>query len=138
MDRAAAARRHSGLRGESLAARHLEALGWEILAARVRVGRDEIDLLAVEPGPPRTLVVVEVRTRTTARCGTPEESVDRRKIRRLYRAWFALRALGRLPDGRALPVLPWRVDLLAIDDAPALDRGAGGVTFRHLRGLEPR
>jgi putative endonuclease len=137
MDRVAAARRRSGSRGEALAARHLEALGWEILGSRVRVGRDEIDLLAVEPGPPRTLVLVEVRTRTTSRFGSPEESLDRRKLARLYRAAFELRSRGTLADGRPLPELPWRVDLIAVDDAPALDREAGGVAIRHLRALEP-
>ncbi len=131
-------RRRSGERGEALAARHLRSIGWEVLGSRVRVGRDEIDLLAVEPGPPRSIVVVEVRTRVTSRFGTPEESVDPRKVGRLYRAAAALRALGRLSDGTAIPPLTWRVDLIAVDDAPALGPAAGGVTFRHVRGLEPR
>jgi putative endonuclease len=135
---ALARRRHrSGERGEALAAGHLRSIGWEVLGTRVRVGRDEIDLLAVEPGPPRAIVVVEVRTRATSRFGTPEESVDRRKVARLYRAAAALRARGCLSDGTAIPSLTWRVDLLAVDDAPALGPDAGGVTFRHVRALEP-
>ena len=47
--------------GEALIASRLEAAGWTILARNVRVGRDELDLVAIDPGPPRALVVVEVR-----------------------------------------------------------------------------
>ncbi len=136
-ERLARIRRAGGERGEALAARYLQGLGWTVLARRVRVGRDEIDLLAVEPGIPGTLVVVEVRARTSGRFGSPEESVDRRKVARLYRAAAGLRTSGSLPDGRALPRLPWRVDLVAVDDAPALGPGAGGPEIRHLRALEP-
>jgi putative endonuclease len=131
-------RRSSGERGEALAARHLESLGWSVLARRVRVGRDEIDLVAVEPGPPSALVIVEVRTRVSGRFGTPEESVDRRKVARLYRAAAGLRAVGTLPDGTPIPALSWRVDLIAVDDAPAIGPGEGGPAFRHVRALEPR
>ena len=135
--RLARSRRASGERGERLAATYLGTLGWTILATRVRVHRDEIDLLAVEPGPPAWLVVVEVRTRSSNRYGSPEESVDRRKVARLYRAAAGLRAMGTLPDGRPLPVHPWRVDLVAVDDAPAIGPRAGGPAIRHLRALEP-
>ena len=137
-ERLARSRRASGERGERLAAGYLQTLGWTILATRVRVGRDEIDLLALEPGPPASLVAVEVRTRSSSRYGSPEESVDRRKIARLYRAAAGLRAIGTLPDGSALPAHSWRVDLVAVDDAPAIGPGAGGPTIRHLRALEPR
>ena len=37
----------------------------------VRVGRNELDLVAVDPGPPRTLVVVEVRWRRGATSAWP-------------------------------------------------------------------
>lgn len=132
-----AARARHGRRGEEVAAAYLERLGWRVLARRLRVGRDEIDLLALEPGSPPTLVVVEVRSRSTTRFGSPEESVDTPKVRRLYRAAAALRTAGRLPDGTALPRLPWRVDLVAVDDAPAIGPDAGGRQLRHLRALEP-
>jgi hypothetical protein len=46
--------------GEALIASRLEGAGWTILARNVRVGRDELDLVAIDPGPPRALVVVEV------------------------------------------------------------------------------
>ena len=126
-----------GRHGEDLAAAYLEGLGWDVLARRLRVGRAEIDVLAIEPGEPPSLVVVEVRSRSTSRFGSPEESVDAAKVHRLYRAAAELRSAGVLPDGRPLPRLPWRLDLVAVDDAPSIGPGAGGRALRHLRGLEP-
>jgi Holliday junction resolvase-like predicted endonuclease len=130
-------RRRHGDRAEALVARHLAALGWSVLARQVRVGRDEIDLLCLDAGPPRTIVLVEVRSHASSRFGPPEESVDRRKVLRLYRAGAALRRLGTLPDGQPLPRLLWRIDLLAVDDAPTLAPGVGGPVIRHVRGLRP-
>ncbi len=46
--------------GERLAARHLEARGYTIGATNVRVGRAELDIVAVDPRG--TAVVVEVKT----------------------------------------------------------------------------
>lgn len=104
----------------------------------MRIARDELDLVAIDPGPPAMLVIVEVRSRSTSRFGSPEEGVDRHKIARLYRATSALRRLGALPDGTPLPRLPWRVDLLAVELAPQIGPGAGGPTIRHHRSVEPR
>ena len=134
---AASRRRRAGERGEALAVAHLTTAGWRVVARRVRVGRDELDILAVDPGPPAALVAVEVRLRSTSLFGAPEESIDRRKVGRLYRAMSALTAAGTLPDGTPLPRLPWRVDLVAIDDGPAIGPGTGGPAVRHLRNLEP-
>ena len=115
-----------------------------MIARGVQVGRDEIDIVAVDragraaAGPlGGTLVFVEVRSHTTSRFGLPEESVDRRKVARLYRSAQALLRLGRLPDGSRLPRLRWRVDLIAVDVQPALGEGVGGAAMRHVRGLTP-
>ncbi|HMJ80679.1 MAG TPA: YraN family protein [Candidatus Dormibacteraeota bacterium] len=130
-------RRRRGDRAEAVAATYLARRGWHVLARNVRAGRDELDLLALDPGPPAALVAVEVRSRSTRRYGLPEDGVDRAKIRRCYRAVSALRHVGSLPDGQRLPWLPWRVDLLAIDLDPRLGDSAGGPRVRHLRAVEP-
>ncbi len=101
--------------GEALTAGRLEAAGWTILARNVRVGRDELDLLAIDPGPPRTLVVVEVRRRGRRDFGFAEETVDHRKRATVRRAVATLLERGALPDGRPLPALPVRIDLVALD-----------------------
>lgn len=108
---------------------YLEQLEWRIVIRNLKVGRDEIDILAIDPGPPTTLVVVEVRSLRTAAFGSPEERVDRRKVGRLYRA---LSGLGSTLDaGDGLGRLPRRVDLVIVD------RRAGRAEIRHLRALEP-
>jgi len=118
--------------GEELAATMLSAAGWTILARNVRLGRHELDVVAVDPGPPAALVVVEVRRRGRRDFGLAEESLDHRKRLALRRGVGELLALGRLPDGRQLPALPLRVDLVAIDTG--VD---GNPAIRHHRGIRP-
>jgi putative endonuclease len=108
----------------------LEAQGWTVLARNLRIGRDEVDLLAVDPGPPRALVVVEVRRRNRRDFGLAEETLDFRKRVALRRAVGALLARRTLPDGTALPHLPLRVDLGALD----VD-GDGRPSVRHHRAI---
>jgi putative endonuclease len=127
---------HGG-QGEAVAARYLQDLGWRVLARQVRVGRDEVDIVALDPGPPATLVAVEVRSRSSARFGPPEASVDQAKVRHCYRAMGALRRAGRLADGTHLPPLPWRVDLVAVELDVALEAGIRRPRVRHLRAVLP-
>lgn len=117
--------------GERLAALYLEAHGWRILARNVRIGRVEVDLLAVDPSEPACLVLVEVRRRSRRDFGLAEETVDRRKRSALWRAAGDLEARRSLPGGRRVPLLPVRVDLIAIDRAPD-----GRPSLRHHRGIE--
>lgn len=123
----------AGSAGERLVAEYLAGMGWTILARNVRVGRSELDLVAVDPGPPAMLVIVEVRANRTSRFGVPEESVDRDKLRTVYRGALALRAAGSLPDGTRLPRLPVRVDVISVELAPGLGQGLDGTVLRHLR-----
>jgi putative endonuclease len=117
---------------ERLVAVGLEARGWTILARNLRLGRDELDLLAIDPGPPRSLVVVEVRRRGRRDFGLAEETLDHRKRAAMRRAVGALLAAGALPDGTPLPRLSLRVDLVA------MDRGTDGEpSVRHHRGIRP-
>ena len=116
--------------GERFVERQLRALGWDVLARNVHVGRSEIDLIAVDPGPPASLVLVEVQWRGERDFGLPEETVDWRKRRNLRRARARLLEAGRLPDGSALPALPVRIDLVAVE--PAAARG-GETRLRHHR-----
>jgi putative endonuclease len=101
---------------EDLAAARLAAAGWEILGRRFRVGRAEIDLLAVDPGPPTAnLVVVEVRWRHRRDFGLPEETVSRAKWARLRAAALMLYEAGSLADGTRIPRLPLRCDLVVVE-----------------------
>jgi putative endonuclease len=117
--------------GERLAAIRLEELGWRIIARNLRVSRAEVDLLAIDPSDPPTLVLVEVRRRSRRDFGLAEETVDYRKRASLRRAAGELASRSVLPDGRRLPRLPVRVDLIAIDRGPD-----GRPALRHHRGID--
>ena len=112
---------------EATVAAHLEALGWRVLARHVRIGRAELDLVAIDPGPPPALVVVEVRWRSRRDFGLPEETVDGRKRARLHRAGFALREAGTLPDATPLPRFPLRFDLAVVEPGGRLRHHRHGV-----------
>lgn len=111
---------HSGDNAEQLVADRLSASGWTILGRNVHVGRYELDLVAMDPGPPQMLVAVEVRWRTDRGFGLPEESVDWRKRRRVRAAAYGLLERGALPDGSALPRLPLRFDLVVVEPGDRL------------------
>ena len=66
----------AGDAAETLVHARLLAAGWTVLARNVHVGRHELDLVAVDPGPPRALVIVEVRWRASRGFGLGEETVD--------------------------------------------------------------
>ena len=104
-----------GDRAEDEAVRYLTALGWSIQARNVRIGRSEIDIVAIDPGRPRTLVFVEVRWRSRRDFGLPEETIDHGKRRRLRAAAFNLLHAEPGPAvGPNLPHLPIRFDLIVV------------------------
>ena len=94
-----------GRRGEDLAATHLAAKGYEILARNWRCESGELDLVARDRN---CLVMVEVRTRRGQKLGTPEESVTTAKQARLVALGQAyVQETGWLGD--------WRIDVIAIE-----------------------
>jgi putative endonuclease len=101
-----------GARAEEAVARHLAALGLEILAVNLRVGRLELDVVARD-GP--VIAVVEVRTRGPGAWQRALDSIDPRKqarVRaageRLWRQRFAgdRRAERMRFDAAAVELLP--------------------------------
>jgi putative endonuclease len=129
-------RRLAGDRAEAAVATHLEAMGWHILGRNVRVGRCELDIVALDAED--ILVIVEVRSRSAPGFGAPEESVDAGKVARLYGAGWQLVRARRLSDGRHLPdglhvtAAPFRVDLVTVIRQAGMDEWE---MARHLRGL---
>jgi putative endonuclease len=117
----------AGDAAEDLVAVRLEASGWRVLARRLRIGREEVDLVAVDPGPPPSLVIVEVRWRRERDFGLPEDTFDWRKRRHLRRAMGGLIERG-LP-GEQAPAFPVRVDLVAVEPPVA----GGQPRIRHHR-----
>jgi len=109
------AAQQAGDAAETLVADRRTDAGWTVVARNVHVGRHEIDLVAVDPGPPAALVVVEVRWRTGRDFGLAEETVDHRKRVRIRAAAYGLLERGTLPDGAPVPRLPLRFDLVAVE-----------------------
>jgi putative endonuclease len=119
----------AGDAAESLVVVRLLETGWTVLARNVHVGRHELDLVAVDPGPPRALVIAEVRWRASRGFGLGEESVDHRKRSRVRLAAYGLLDRGVLPGGVPLPRLPIRFDLVVVEPG----EGGGDPRVRHHR-----
>src|SRR3954452_22969675 len=113
--------RHSlGRRGEELAARHFERLGFEVLARNHRTRFGELDLVVFDG---ETLVFVEVKTRR-ADAREPWENLHdlkRSKVRRMAIAW--LTESSDRPFGAGL-----RFDAVAV----LLDAAGALVRLDHL------
>jgi putative endonuclease len=109
------AAQQAGDAAETLVSDRLTAAGWTVLARNVHVGRHELDLVAIDPGLPATLVIVEVRWRVGRAFGLAEETVDHRKRGRVRAAAYGLLDRGTLPDGSVLPRLPLRFDLVVVE-----------------------
>jgi len=119
----------AGDTAEALVGARLSEAGWTVLARNVHVGRHELDLVAVDPGPPPMLVIVEVRWRRRRDFGFAEETVDHRKRGHLRRAAYALLDGVPLPNGSMVPALPLRFDLIAVEPDPT----GGEPRIRHHR-----
>jgi len=109
----------AGRRGEDFACRHLESHGLELLERNYRCRAGEIDLVMREG---RVLVLVEVRSRTSAAHGSAAATVGARKQRRFILA--ARHLMLTRPQHRALAA---RFDVVAID--PASDGGPAKLTW---------
>jgi putative endonuclease len=75
-----------GQRGEDAAAKFLRKLGYIIVARGHRDRIGEIDLVVVDG---RTVVFVEVKTRTSQDAGHPADAVDENKQRKLTKLALA-------------------------------------------------
>ena len=124
--RAAALPEHlrAGLWGEEQAERFLKKLGWRILGRRVRIGRDELDLVA-RAG--EVLVFVEVKTRGSEDFGRPFSAVDRGKRHSLSRA--AVHYLKKLRERPAF----FRFDVIEVIGAEE----EGVPRIRHIENAFP-
>jgi len=94
-----------GQRGEAAAARYLRQRGYIIIARGQRGRGGEIDLIAVDG---RTVVFVEVKTRTSSAAGHPAEAVDERKQERIVKTALVYLKRHDLLECRA------RFDIIAI------------------------
>ncbi|HNE49943.1 MAG: YraN family protein [Chitinophagales bacterium] len=72
-----------GKKGEVLAQNYLTQKGYNILLTNWRHRRSEIDIIAQDG---KVVVFVEVKTRNNLAFGTPENFVDKNKIKKMQEA----------------------------------------------------
>lgn len=99
-------KRETGRRGEDLAASYLSRLGFEIVDRNYRCKWGEIDIICRRGA---LVVFVEVRSKSTDRFGTPEESINRTKVSRIRKT--AMEYLREKLEGQPIKM---RFDLIAI------------------------
>ena len=126
-----------GRRGELLAAEHLRANGYKLVASNFRVGvgrnrrgavvQAEIDLVAYEGS---VVCFVEVKTRASDLFAAPEANVDLRKQRQVTRAARAYRRMLGLSGA------PHRYDVVSVVlPPPATEGDAPAPRLELLRGF---
>lgn len=110
--------------GEAIAGQYLTLIGYAIIERNLRIGRNEIDIVASDGD---CLVFVEVKTRRSNRFGGPADAVGRDKLLGMRRA--AGRYINR--SGRFREFAEFRIDVVAIE----LDRPGDRLIVDHLRGV---
>ncbi|AUZ87349.1 YraN family protein [Arthrobacter agilis] len=110
-----------GRRGEATAAVFLEQAGLRIVDRNWRCPVGEIDLVAVDGS---TLVIVEVKTRSSDDFGQPLEAITASKLERLY---LLASKWARAHD---LRFSGFRIDAVGV-----LDDGSGTPRIEHVRAV---
>lgn len=89
--------------GEEIAKKFLEKQGYKIIEQNYRTKYAEIDLIAEK----KCLVFVEVRTKVGENFGTPEETINKKKMRKLKSNAIAYAAVKKWKG-------PFRIDAICI------------------------
>lgn len=119
-------REELGRRGEDEAARYLRRRGYRIIARRQKILRGDIDIIALDG---RTVVFVEVRSRSDTRHGHPVETIDRQKQRRLIELANAYIRRHRLEDTSV------RIDVVTVVFKPSATSKGWQTWFRRPAAL---
>ena len=98
----------TGKIGEEIAKEYLKKKGFKILEQNYKTKYGEIDLVCQDK---KTLVIVEVRTKKGENFGTPEQSLDKKKLRKL---WFNAQSY----TARKKIKTPCRIDAVCIVLSP--------------------
>ena len=111
---------YNGKKGEDIAKKYLQDLGYKIIETNWHYSKNaEIDIIAEDN---KTLVFVEVKTRTTLNYGHPFEAINQKKIEKIN---IAITAYLQLSEKRYNSL---RFDGIAII-------GLKNPTIEHLKNL---
>jgi putative endonuclease len=95
-------RKNQGAIGEDYAVSYLKKLGFQLIERNFRIRGGEVDIVAIETSKltaQKTLVFVEVKTRSSSDFGTPLEAINYYKLKSLMKtAQFYKVKHPRLPE----------------------------------------
>lgn len=113
-------------KGEELAVEFLRKKGYKIIDRNFRRGYGEIDIVAIENlGKEKTLIFVEVKTRSSTKFGSPLEAIPFWKIKSLVRtAQFYKLIHSNLPDSL-------RIDAVAV----TLSKNNSVENIEHVKNI---
>ena len=103
--------RARGIRGEALAVTYLKKKGYKIIERNYRCQWGEIDLIARDG---KTLIFVEIKSRSSSDFGLPQDAVDRFKQEKLIQA-----AKAYLAEHHVQENIPARFDVVAVRLTPS-------------------
>ncbi len=109
--------------GEDIAADFLKRHGYAIIEKNYYTRFGEIDIIAREDN---VMIFVEVKTRMSLDYGWPEEAIDRRKIRHLFKT-----ADIYMADNRLYEKYDFRFDAISI----ILDKKNRKAKIRHFENV---
>lgn len=113
-----------GQLGEDAAVAFLKRNGFLIITRNFRVRNGEVDIIAIENKKEKTLVFIEVKTRTSGQFGTPGEAITYFKLQALQRTAVYYKQLHpRLPD------------MLRIDAIEIFLSGETITDIRHVKNI---
>ncbi len=95
--------------GEEIAATYLKRKGYSIVLKNFYTSEGEIDIIALqEENEERTLIFIEVKTRTSEKYGFPEEAITMKK-------WdHMLKAVDRYFQEHPENSEAWQIDVIAV------------------------
>ncbi len=110
------------IRGEDLATKFLKGKGYKIIDRNFRKGYGEIDIIAIQG---RTLVFIEVKTRTGSLYGSPFEQISYFKLKSLIKTAQFYKLLNpKLPE-------EMRIDAVAV----LLDYSNNVSNIEHIENI---
>lgn len=96
----------TGRNGEKLAQEYLKEHGYDIVENNYRSPDGEVDIIASKDS---FISFVEVRTRSTRKFGTPEESITSRKKQKL------IAVSQHYLQKHDIQTVSWRIDFIAVE-----------------------
>lgn len=112
-----------GAWGETLACDYLSRKGYKIVDRNRRIGRDEIDIIALAPNG--DIALIEVKTKTTLSAGSASEELSNRKLKALARSAARYAYDNNVPEDQI------SVEAIAID----VSRSKKMANIKHFKTI---